>query len=117
MKVAAISGLVALAIGVAVRHFSSADVAGVIMLGLLVFLPLLGWMVTIDNAADFRMWREWECWAEVLVRASYPGIGFAIDFGWRSSVSTIPWLIGAIGIVSTVFLHRRIDRLSAHRND
>jgi len=108
MKVAALSGFVALVIGLTVRYFTDADVAGVTMLGGLVFLPLLGWMVTIDDADDFGMWRAWEYWAELTIRASYSGIGFAIDFGWRSSLAIIPCLIGALGIIATIFLHRKM---------
>jgi hypothetical protein len=37
-----------------------------------------------------------------------------MDAGWYTALALGWWLVGTAGVLASVFVHRRIERLSAH---
>lgn len=101
MKILLVTAAVALLGGVAVRIGFGAQVIGPIMPLLLVVLPIVGLLATIDD--DLPAWRDWKNWADLVIRAALCGIGFAIDNGWRTPSAIVPWIfvLGAIAALAT----------------
>lgn len=114
MKALLVTAVVALLGGLAIRIILGAHVTGPVMLLMLVALPIVGLLITIDDELPGGInysrgpWRHWENWADLAVRASLCGVGFALDVGWRSSGAIVPWLAGAASIVVLIIFGRRI---------
>jgi Flp pilus assembly pilin Flp len=112
--------VVGLAIGLVLKYTGGGELVGYAMLLTLVALPLLGFIVTIDDDLPGGFsnpdgkargpWREWENWADLAARGACSGVGFAIDNGWNTPSAVLPWAVGVGGIVASVFVHRRIRR-------
>jgi hypothetical protein len=93
------------------------------MLAALVGLPIFGLLVTIDddlpggfsnpNGTSVSPWKRWESWVDLLARGLTAGIGFGLDAGWRSAQSLLFWSLGAVGVISSIAIHRRIRRAIA----
>ena len=93
------------------------------MVALLVVLPLIGFLITVDDDmpggwsnSDGKVrapWLYWENWAEVASRGAISGIGFAIDAGWHWAEALPFWIAGAAGLGITAAIHRRVDRRPA----
>jgi hypothetical protein len=108
---------------------ADARVVGPIMVLLLVVLPVVGLLVTIgDEFPDGfdtpegktrrpGSWRRWENWADLAIRASLCGIGFAIDAGWRTSAAIVPWIFGAVSVVALLAFGGRIYRSDLSRSE
>ena len=122
MKPLIVTTIVALLGGVAFQIAIGAHVIGPIMLLLLVVLPVLGILTTIDDdlpggfsnpegkAPSPGPWRRWENWADLAIRAALCGVGFAIDAGWRTPASILPWAFGVTSIAALVMFGERIYR-------
>lgn len=127
MKPLIVTAIVALLGGVAVQVGIGARVIGPIMLLLLVVLPVVGLLTTIDDDLPGGFsnpegktrgpWRRWENWADLGIRAALGGIGFAIDAGWRTPAAILPWILGVVSIAVLVMFGGRIYRGSLSRSD
>jgi hypothetical protein len=122
-----VTAIVALLGGIAVQIGIGAQVIGPIMLLLLVVLPVVGILTTIDDDLPGGFsnpdgktrgpWRRWESWADLGIRAALSGIGFAIDAGWRTSAAILPWIFGATSIAVIVMFGGRVYRDSLSSSD
>lgn len=129
MKPLIVTAIVALLCGVATQIGIGARVIGPIMLLLLVVLPVVGILTTIDD--DFpggfnspkqkvrsqRPWKCWENWADLAIRGALCGIGFALDAGWRTPAATLPWVFGVGAIAVLMIFGGRIYRRSLSRSE
>jgi hypothetical protein len=108
MKIIAITFIVALILGLGAKLVGGWP-AGYTMLGVLVGLPLLGLIITLDDEFDNPnpFWKSWEAWVELGVRASLSGVGFAIDLGWFTWEAVAAWVIAATGAAAGVALLQR----------
>jgi hypothetical protein len=119
MKYVITTALVGLMLGLILPHVGGGDPLGMAMLVVLVALPLLGVLVTIDDdlPGDFSNsdgktpppWSQWENAPDVVSRAAMSGIGFALDAGWRVPGAAIPWVIGLSGLIVSGVIHKRMD--------
>jgi hypothetical protein len=124
MRYVVATAVIGLLLGLVLRHVGGGEPVGFTMLAIMVVLPLIGLVVTIDddlsgglsNPDDKQpgLWREWESWADIGARAAVTGIGFAIDSGWNTLAALVPWVIGVAGLVASVLVHKRISRVVAH---
>lgn len=129
MKPLIVAAMAALLGGVAVQIGIGAQVIGPIMVLLLVVLPVVGILTTIDDdlpggfnnpegkARSPGPWRRWENWADLAIRAALCGIGFAIDAGWRTPAAIVPWIFGIGSIAVLVMFGGRIYRGSLSRSE
>lgn len=127
MKPLLVTATVALLGGVAVQIGLGAQVIGPIMLLLLVLLPVVGILTTIDDdlpggfsnpdGKSRGPWRRWENWADLAIRASLCGVGFAIDAGWRTPAAVLPWIFGVGSIAALVMFGGRVYRGSSSRSE
>jgi len=116
----AITAAIGLGLGLVLRFTGGGSPVGWCMVALLVVLPLIGVLITVDDDLpggwsnpDGKIrppWLYWENWAEVASRGAISGIGFAIDAGWHTAQGLLFWIVGAAGIGATVAVHKRIDR-------
>jgi hypothetical protein len=116
----AVTAAIGLGLGLLLRFTGGGSPVGWTMFGLLVVLPLIGVLITIDDDLpggwsnpDGKVrapWLYWENWAEVASRAAISGIGFAIDAGWYTAQGLLFCIVGGAGIGATVAVHKRIDR-------
>jgi hypothetical protein len=116
----AITAFIGLGLGLLLKFTGGGSPVGWSMVAMLVGLPLIGLLITIDDDLpggwsnpDGKVrapWLYWENWAEVTSRGAISGIGFAIDAGWFTAQALTFWLVGAAGIGMTVALHKRIDQ-------
>jgi hypothetical protein len=116
----AITAAVGLGFGLMLRSTSGGSPIGWSMVAMMVVLPLIGVLATIDDDlpggwsnADGKVrapWFRWEGWAEVASRGAISGLGFAIDAGWYTAQAIPFWIMSAAGVVLTLALHKRIDR-------
>ena len=120
MRPVAVTAAVGLSLGLMLNFTSGGSPVGWSMFAMLVALPLIGVLTTIDD--DFPggwsnsdgkarpPWLYWENWAEVASRGAISGIGFAVDAGWWTAQAFPWWFVGAAGIGITSALHKRVDR-------
>jgi hypothetical protein len=116
----AITAAIGLGLGLVLRITSGGSPVGLSMVAMLVVLPLIGVLITVDDDLpggwsnpDGKVrapWLYWENWAEVASRGAISGIGFAIDAGWYTALALALWIVGVAGIGTTVVLHKRMDR-------
>lgn len=115
MKILIVTAAIALLGGVAVRIGFGAQLVGPIMLLLLIVLPIVGLLATIDD--DLPAWRDWKNWADLVIRAALCGIGFAIDTGWRTPSAVVPWIFGLGAIAALVMFGGRVYRDSSDHTE
>ncbi len=125
MRYVIATAVIGLILGLVLRHMGGGgEPVGLTMVAVMVGLPLVGFLVTIDDDLpgslsnpDGRqpgLWRAWESWVDIGARAAVAGVGFAIDSGWNTAAAVVPWAIGAAGVVTSVLVHRRISRRAVH---
>jgi hypothetical protein len=124
MRYVIATAVIGLTLGLVLRHLGGGQPVGFTMVAIMVVLPLIGVLVTIDDdlpggfsnpdGKQRGPWREWESWADIGARAAITGIGFAIDIGWNTLAAVVPWVIGAAGLVASVLVQRRISKVVAH---
>jgi len=118
MKYVIATAVVGLVLGLILRHVGGGDPVGITMLVVLVALPLLGVLITMDDDLpggfsnpDGKIpppWSQWEHWADLVSRAAISGVGFALDAGWRTPSAAILWIIGLSGVIASRVLHKRM---------
>jgi hypothetical protein len=116
----AVTAAVGLSVGLMLHFTIDGSPVGWSMFAVLVVLPLIGVLITIDDDLpggwgnpDGKVrapWLHWESWAEVASRGAISGIGFAVDADWWTAQAFPWWIVGAAGIGITSALHKRVDR-------
>src|SRR5437762_2496300 len=119
MKYVVVTAAVGLLLGLALRYGGVNVPVGISMLTILVVLPLVGVLVTIDDDLPGGFsnpdgttpgpWRDWENWADIGCRAAISGIGFSIDKGIWSVAGVALLLLGIAAIAGASKVHRIID--------
>lgn len=120
MKPLLVTSIAALLGGAAVRIAFDIQAMGPIMLLVLVVLPIVGLLTTFDDdlpggfsnsdGKSRAPWRYWENWADLAIRASLSGVGFAVDAGWSTSAAIVPWIFGVGSIAALMMFGGRIYR-------
>jgi len=108
----------ALCCGLAIQLGLGISVFGPVMMLLLVLFPIVGVLITIDddlpvgsNEGTGRpraAWRYWENWADLAIRGSLSGVGFAIDAGRQAQLSVFLMIVGAFAVFALVLFGGRI---------